>query len=362
MERRLSARATLFALLLAGCGRAGAATPAAGAEPPVPVEIAPVQLATIRDSSEYVATLKSRRSVTLRPQIDGQVAKILVKSGAAVRRGALLMQIDPSRQFHTVSSQKANAVSKQAALEYAKQEYQRVAALFKGGAASQQELDFARSSLDSATAELEALGALVRESEVQLRYFSILAPEDGVVGDIPVREGDYVSPQTKLTTVDQNQQLELYVSVPVERSGDLRPGMLVQLLDDQGRAVADCHVGFISPQVDEDTQSVLLKAIVDNLHGELRTAQFIRARVVWSERQGPVLPFAAVKRFNGQAFAYAALPKGGGLVAEQRPVTLGPLDGSFYPVLRGLAAGDRVVVAGAQKLHDGSPIAPAPKG
>jgi len=350
------------ALLLAACAQAGAEKPGEGAEPPVAVEIAPVQLATIRDSSEYVATLKSRRSVTLRPQVDGQVAKILVKSGDVVRRGALLMQIDPSRQFHTVSSQKANAVSKLAALNYAKQEYQRVAALFKGGAASQQELDLARSSLDSATADFEALGAMVRESEVQLRYFSIVAPEDGVVGDIPVREGDYVSPQTKLTTVDQNQQLELYVSVPVERSGDLRPGMLVQLLDDQGRTVADCHVSFISPQVDEDTQSVLLKAVVDNLHGELRTAQFIRARVVWSERQGPVLPFAAVKRFNGQAFAYAAEEKDGGLVAEQRPVTLGPIDGSLYPVLHGLAAGERIVVAGAQKLHDGSPIAPAPKG
>ncbi len=352
----------LVAAWLAACGRSGPEPAGETGEPPTTVEIAPVQLATIRDSSEYVATLKSRRSVTLRPQVDGQVGKILVKSGDVVHRGQLLMQIDPSRQFHTVSSQKANAVAKLAALGYARQEYRRVDALFKGGAASQQELDLARSALESATADSEALGAMVKESEVQLRWFSIAAPEDGVVGDIPVRVGDYVSPETKLTTVDENRQLELYVSVPVERSGDLRSGMLVQLLDADGRALADCHVGFISPQVDEDTQSVLLKAIVDNLHGELRTAQFIRARVVWSERQGPVLPFAAVKRFNGQSFAYAVKDKGGKLFAEQRPVTLGPLDGSLYPVLQGLAAGDRVVVAGAQKLHDGAPIAPAPKG
>lgn len=346
---------------LGACTGADAASPAS-ADAPTPVELAPVQLTTIRDSSEYVATLKSRRSVTLRPQIEGQVAKILVKSGDSVKRGVLLMQIDPSRQFHTVSSQKATAVSKQAALSYAKQEYQRVVSLFKGGAASQQEVDLARSGLDSATADFEALGAQVRESEVQLRYFSILAPEDGVVGDIPVREGDYVNQLTKLTTVDQNQQLELYVSVPVERAGELKPGMQIELVDSDGRTLADCRVSFVSPQVEEDTQSVLAKAIVDNLRGSLRTSQFVRAKVVWSEHQGPAIPFSAVKRFNGQTFAFAAVEKEGKLSVQQRPVVLGPIDGSRYPVLEGLAVGDRVVVSGIQKVHDGSPIAIAPKG
>jgi RND family efflux transporter MFP subunit len=211
-------------------------------------------------------------------------------------------------------------------------------------------------------ADFDALGAQVREGEVQLRYFSIFAPEDGVVGDIPVREGDYVNQQTMLTTVDQNQQLELYVSVPVERASELRPGMTIELVDSDGRALGDCRVSFVSPQVDEATQSVLAKAIVDNLRGSLRTAQFVRARVVWSEHQGPAIPFSAVKRFNGQTFAFAAIEKDGKLTAQQRPVVLGPVDGSRYPVLEGLAAGDRVVVSGIQKVHDGSPIAVAPKG
>jgi RND family efflux transporter MFP subunit len=344
-----------------GCNGAAAASQDS-AEVPSVVELAPVQVVTIRDSSEYVATLKSRRSVTLRPQIEGQVAKILVKSGDSVKRGALLMQIDPSRQFHTLSSQKATAVSKLAALNYAKQAYQRVESLFRGGAASQQEVDLAKSALDSVMADFDALGAQVREGEVQLRYFSIVAPEDGVVGDIPVREGDYVNQQSKLTTVDQNQQLELYVSVPVERAGELRPGTTIELLDSEGRSLGDCRVTFVSPQVEEETQSVLAKAIVDNLKGSLRTAQFVRAKVVWSEHQGPTIPFTAVKRFNGQTFAFAAVEKAGRLVAQQRPVVLGPVDGSRYPVLEGLAAGDRVVVSGIQKVHDGSPIAVAPKG
>ncbi len=350
-----------LALPPVACNGAEATSPAS-ADAPTPVELAPVQVATIRDSSEYVATLKSRRSVTLRPQIEGQVAKILVKSGDGVKRGALLMQIDPSRQFHTVSSQKATAVSKLAALNYAKQAYQRVESLFQGGAASQQEVDLAKSALDSAMADFEALGAQVREGEVQLRYFSILAPEDGVVGDIPVREGDYVNQQTMLTTVDQNQQLELYVSVPIERTSELHAGMTIELLDSDGRALGECRAGFISPQVEEATQSVLVKATVDNLKGALRTSQFVRAKVVWSEHQGPVIPFSAVKRFNGQTFAFAAIEKDGKLAAKQRPVQLGPIDGSRYPVLGGLAAGDRVVVSGVQKVHDGSPLAIAPKG
>jgi multidrug efflux pump subunit AcrA (membrane-fusion protein) len=127
--------------------------------------------------------------------------------------------------------------------------------------------------------------------------------------------------------------------------------------------VGDSRVTFISPQVEESTQSVLVKATLENGAGLLRTSQFVRAKVVWSERQGPVLPITAVKHFNGQSFAFAAVQKNGKLVAEQRPVSLGPIDGAQYPLEKGLTLGDSIVVSGLQKLHDGMPIAQlTPKG
>jgi RND family efflux transporter MFP subunit len=347
----------LVCMALAGCKTGGATEPEA--QPPAtPVEIGTVALATIRDTSDYIATLRSRRSVTLRPQVEGQVARILAHSGDAVHRGQLLMQIDPARQFHTVASTKASAASKEAALKYAEQAYDRVRNLFGSGAASQQELDQARSTFETCKADVETLGAQVREGEVQLHYFSIVAPEDGVVGDMPVREGDYVTPLSILTTVDQNGELEIYVSVPVERASALQVGMPIELTDDTGKVVGQSHVTFISPQVAEDTQSILVKASIENGAGLLRTSQFVRARVIWSQHRGPAVPTSAIKRFNGQSFVFAAVKKGSQLTAEQRPVTLGPVDGAQYPVLKGIAEGEGFVLSGLQKLHDGSPIAP----
>ena len=355
--RRLGAAGLLLVASVA-CKTGGAVEP--DLVPVTTVELGTIQMSTIRETSEYIATLRSRRSVTLRPQVEGQVARILAHSGETVHRGQLLMQIDQSRQSHTVASERASAAAKETALSYAKQAYDRVRSLFAGGAASQQELDQAKSAFESAKADVDALGAQVRESEVQLRYFSIEAPEDGLVGDIPVREGDYVTPLTILTTVDENKELEIYVSVPVERASALKIGMEIQLTDDTGVVVGDSHVTFISSEVDEGTQSVLVKAMLQNGAGLLRTSQFVRARVVWSERQGPALPVGAVKRFNGQTFVFAAVRKDNQLVAEQRPVTLGPVDGTLYPIEKGLSIGDSVVVSGLQKLHDGSPITQAP--
>ncbi len=362
---RRSSLPSLLLLALAACKTGGAAEPEV-AQPPTPVELGQVAVADIRETSDYIATLRSRRSVTLRPQVDGQVARIAVHSGEAVRKGQLLMQIDPARQTHTVASQKATAAAKEAARAYAGQEYARVKNLYANGAASEAELDQAKSGYASAEADLAALSAQVRESEVQLRYFSVAAPEDGVVGDVPVREGDYVTPLSVLTTVDQNQELEIYLSVPVERASALALNMPLELTDDTGKVVGQSRVTFISPQVAEDTQSVLVKAVLQNTGagdaGLLRTSQFVRARVVWSEHRGPAVPASAIKRFNGQTFVFAAVKKGSTLTAEQRPVTLGPVDGAQYPVLGGLAAGEGIVLSGLQKLHDGSPIAPvAPK-
>lgn len=349
--------ALAITLGLAGCQPSGASEPQT--VPPVLVEIAKVAAARIRSSSDYIATLKSRRSVTLRPQVDGLLTHIAVHSGERVKRGQLLMQIDPSRQQHTLASQKAGAVSKQAARDYAEQELVRVQRLFAIGAASQQELDQAKSARQTAEAEVDALGAQVHEDEVRLKYFSVLAPEDGVVGDIPVREGDYVSPATGtlLTTVTENHELEVYLSVPIERASDLKLGLPLELTDDTGRTLGESHVTYISSEVQPDTQSVLVKAAVPNQAGNLREAQFVRAKLVWSEGTGPVLPATAVKRFNGQTFAFAAVEKAGHLIAEQRPVLLGPLDGAAYPIEKGLAVGESVVVAGIQKLHDGSALA-----
>jgi RND family efflux transporter MFP subunit len=191
------------------------------------------------------------------------------------------------------------------------------------------------------------------------------APTDGFVGDIPVRVGDRVTNTTTLTTVDQPGPLEIYINVPVERAKDLKMGQKVQLLDSQGKIVSETQIDFISAQVDNNTQSVLVKATVKNSSDTLRTSQYARTRVIWSTHEGPVIPILAVQRINGQYFAFIVEGSGKSQVAHQKVLTLGEMVGNDYAVLDGLKSGDRVVIEGTQNLVDGATVTeatPAPAG
>jgi len=344
------------------CGQQQAAPQAAAtqAPPAVPVRTVILRSTEIPTSSEYLGTLKSRRSIDLNPQVDGQVTEIFVKSGDWVKAGAPVMQIDPLKQEATLSGQEAARAAQVANVQLAQTQWDRVKQLYDAGVVSRQVLDQVQTSLDSAKEQLKYLDQQVSAQQVQLRYYRVVAPTGGMVGDIPVRVGDRVTPATLLTTLDQPGSLELYVNVPVERSRDLRPGIRVQLLDSAGSVQAESRIDFISPQVSTDTQSVLAKATLENSSGTLRTSQFARTRVIWGVRQGATLPVLAVSRINGQFFVWV-VEGGASPVARQKLVRLGEIIGNEYPVLDGVQAGDHIIVEGAQNLLDGAPVVETPR-
>ena len=366
----MTRRAALAAILTmaSACSRGPTGPPPGQGMPPTPVVLATAHAAPIEDASEYVASLKSLRSTTVQPQIDGQITKILVVAGDRVRQGAPLMEIDARRQQAAVSSQQAELAAAEAALTFARQQQQRNNELYAAGAISKQQLEQTDTAQRTADANLKALQAQVQQQEVQLRFFTITAPTSGVVGDVPVRVGNQVTTQTLLTTIDQNETLEVNLSVPIERAPALKVGLPLQILSSDGaQRIASTSVSFVSPHADDQTQSVLVKGNVRNSDGALRAAQYVRARIVWKTADGLVVPVTAVLRVNGQLFAFVAEPAAGDtFTARQRPIKVGPIVGDNYPVLEGLKAGDKIVVSGAQKLADGVPIAaqaqsPAPK-
>lgn len=327
--------------------------------PPTPVALTVAKLEPIADGSEYVATLKSLRSTTVQPQIDGQITQILVKSGDRVRQGAALMQIDPLRQQAALTSQEAQRAALEAAVSFARQQAQRAQELYAAGAISKQEQEQAATALQTADANLKALQAQVQQQVVQLKYFTVAAPTAGTVGDVPVRVGNQVTSQTILTTIDENARLEVYINVPVERAAELKTGLPVQILSSDGaQTLAATAVNFISSHVDDQTQSILVKGEVPNADGALRSNQYVRARIVWSTDARLVVPVTAVLRINGQFFAFVAEDAGGTLAARQRAITAGPIVGDNYVVLGGIKPGERVVTSGAQKLADGVRIQP----
>jgi RND family efflux transporter MFP subunit len=324
----------------------------------MPVKVQIAKNVAVSDASEYVATLKSRDSAVIMPQVEGWVTEIYVHSGDPVAGGARLMQIDPAKQQATVRSQQNARAAQQANLTYANEQYKRASGLFIAGVVSQQELDQAKSALDAAQAQLESLDAQLHEQQVQLHYYTVNATRAGIVGDLPVRVGDRVTTSTVLTTVDQPGSLEAYIYVPVERSAQLKPGMQAQIVDGQDNVIGDSRVTFISPRVDDTTQTVLVKSAIANRNDRLRTSQFTRARLVWGTTLMPLAPVLAVSRLGGQFFAFVAEPANGGFVARQKPLKVGQMVGNDYSVLDGIKPGDRIIVSGTQFLVDGMPVAP----
>ena len=323
----------------------------------MPVQVQTVQSVTIPDSAEYLSVLKSRHSANINPQVEGQITRIFVKSGERVAAGTPLLQIDPLRQEAVVNSQEASRAAQEANLRYAKISLERAKNLFDSGVISKQELDNAQTGYDAALAQLKASEEQVRQQRVQLHYYSVTSPMDGIVGDIPVRVGDRVTVSTLLTTVDEPGALEAYIYVPAERAKNLKLGLPVRLLDDAGHAGIETRLSFVSPQVDTATQTVLAKAMLENRQAKFRIAQQVRAQITWGTREGPVIPVLAVQRINGQFFAFVSVNEGKGTVARQRPLKLGEAIGNDFPVLEGVKPGDHVIVSGTQFLQDGIPIA-----
>lgn len=342
---------------LAACNSKKAASTAPAFQA-MPVQTITVSSSPVPNSDEYVATIKSRRSATLNPQVDGNLTAILVHSGDHVKAGQVLMQIDPLKQEATVQSQAATVQQKLAVYKYNQTEIDRQRKLNSAGITSRDALDQAEQAYANSKADYESAKATLLTQEKQLGYYQIRSPFSGVVGDIPVHVGDYVSPTTMLTTVDENRDLEAYIYIPTERASQLRMGLPVEILDNNEKPLERTTIDFISPQVENQLQGILVKAAVHSKEAAIRTDQLVKARVIWSTSPMPVVPVLAITRLGGQAFVYVAENQNGHYIAHQIPVSLGDTVGNEYAVLSGLKNGEKVIVSGTQFLVNNMPVQP----
>jgi RND family efflux transporter MFP subunit len=336
----------------------------AAAPPPpqaMPVMVAPVSMNPVATGDTYVATIKSRRSASISPQVDGNITKISVVAGQAVKAGQVLMEIDPLKQVATVDQQKSAQAQSNATYQFNKADLDRQKKLFDAGIISKQAYDTAVQNFESSKAAYEASAAGTASQLEQLRYYQIRAPFAGIVGDIPVHVGDYVTqaniPSTVLTTIDDQSGLEAYIYIPTDRMAEVKIGLPVEIQDTTGTVVAKSTISFLSPEVDNGMQGILAKAEVPS-GSKVRNQEVVNARVVWNSTPKPTVPVLAVTQIGGQSFVYIAAPRGNGFMAHQIPVTLGETIGNIYPVLGGLKPGDQVIVSGLQFLGEGAPVQP----
>jgi RND family efflux transporter MFP subunit len=341
------------------CSRGGG-TPGGAPQGPPPMGVGTIVLQNkpIEDTSDFIATIRSLHSSTVQADVEGVATRIFVKSGDRVSRGTPLIQIKPDKQQATVESTQASRAGDEADVQYWRAQVKRLEALVEAGAISRQEFEQAQNQLRTSEARLQALTAQVHEQQVELQYYRVSAPQAGIIGDIAIREGDRITKATPITTIDDNDSLEVYVQVPLDRAPALRIGLPVQLLDADGKVTATNPISFVAPRVDDATQTVLVKSALRQRPPSVRTQQFVRARIIWRSVPAITVPVTAVNRINGKYFCFVVESSPHGTVARQRPIDVGDVTGNDYVVKSGLAPGERLIVSGVQKIGDGAPVKP----
>ncbi len=373
--------------------------------PVLSVKVQTLGTSTTVESSDFVGSLEAQQKVTLQPQIQGRIEAILVSNGQRVQKGVPIASLSLDHTQANVASSIAATNAAQAALKTAQAQLQQAEAqrtraaanvqlqrtqfnrtqqLVTQGALATQQLDIARNNLQTAIADLQAANkqvaasnAAIRQAQanvyqaqantaaaqVNLNLKRVVAPITGIVSEFPVKVGDYVNTGQTITTITQNDALDLNLSVPSNRLQQLRKGLPVQLLDPTTQQLLGTGaINYISPTVNSNQQSILSKARFLNSQGRLRDGQYVQARVIWNQQPGILIPTVAISRIGGQSFVFVTenttVNGKQQLIVHQRLVRLGDIQGTNYQVLDGLKVGETIVTSGILKLREGTPIQP----
>jgi multidrug efflux pump subunit AcrA (membrane-fusion protein) len=366
-----------------------------------PVELATVETATVEETSTFTGTLEADQASDIQAEQSGRVAQILVSQGQSVNPGTPLVRLSAEREQADVDAAlaridiaraaqrraeselealRAERDRVQAEINLQEEQFSRTTALVDRGALAREQLDLKQRDLAVAQANLNSLNrriqaaqdtiqetqATLRERQANLQRIrenlqdtTITAPFAGLVGDIPIEQGDYVQPGQSLTQVVANEDLDLNISIPQERAGDLETGLPVEIISSSGDALQTGRISFVSPQVEQTSQFIPTEATFPNPDGQLRDGQFVRSEVIWESRPSqPVIPQSAVIYQGEDRFVYVPQEQDGNLVAIRQPVELGLEQGTDVEILSGLEPGQDIIVAGIQRLGDGVPIRP----
>lgn len=347
-----------------------------GNAPPtqVPIEVTTLRLvprpATV--TLEYVGRTEAFNTVEIRPRTGGLLQKQVALEGDLVHTGQLLFKIDPQPYVDALAQAKAATAQAEAALEQALRDQARIAPLSKMDAASQQELDAVVARVAAGRAAVDSARAAQNTARLNLGYTDITSPITGVMGRAQVRVGALVTAyQTLLTSIYDTDPMYVNYSISEQRLLELQR-VLGHSIDSNAKHAPAFHIvladgsvyphagklDFVDAAVDPRTGTLPVRLTVPNPERLLRAGQFARV-VVDAEKlkDALLLPQRAVQELQGNTYVWIARSDHH---VERRDVLMGSRVGDEWLVVRGLSAGDEVVVDGAQKLRDGSLIRTVP--
>lgn len=325
----------------AAAATAPAAPRGAADAAPAPVEIGPVELARIEDDAQAVGSLRARQSVMLRPEVSGRIAKFGFDSGARVKRGQLLVQLDDTLQRAQLQQAQAQASIARTTLE---RNRELLAQNFVSA-----------SAVDQSAAALEVAQAQVALAQAQLARMRIEAPFDGVAGIRTVDLGDYVKDGSDLVSLEDRSAMWVDFRLAERYLARLKPGQGVEVQIDAlpGRGYTG-RVEAVDALLDANGRSLLVRARLADPQGELRSGMFARARTVFAVReQATVVPEEALVPQGGRQYLIKVVDGPGGKVSQRLEARVGARLPGKVEILEGLRAGDQVVTAGHARLLRG---------
>lgn len=355
---------TAASLVLTGCGKEAPPAP-----PPPAVQVMEVVATNAPASVEFIGQLDSPQNVEVRARVEGFVDKMLFIEGTEVKEGDPLFKLDDKPFEERLAAANGTLAEAKAALAKYEKDVARLSPLAAKRAVPQQDLDNALASVDVGKAALVSAEAKVEAAKIDLGYCDIRAPVSGLIGSKQVSLGDLVGKgqPTLLVTISTLDPIWFYCNVSevdylkarteTARSGKRVEDLPVTLiladgskLPDQGRIV------FIDRAVDPKTGTLRVRAEFPNKQKRLRPGMFGRIRIDLGARPDSILvPQRAISELQGKNFVWLVGPDN---KASQRPVQVDGQVGEDILILEGLKAGDRIVVEGLQKVHDGGLVRP----
>ncbi|WP_166836303.1 efflux RND transporter periplasmic adaptor subunit [Rheinheimera pleomorphica] len=364
VKRKLGAAlAAIF--VLAACSE-----PQQGAAPqgaPAPqVEVVTLEHSALALTTELPGRTTDYRQAEIRPQVSGILQQRLFTEGQMVAKGDVLYKIDAAPYQAALASAKANLQSAEAVAHNAALKAKRVKGLLGSKAVSQQDYDDAQAALMQAEAAVASSEAALQSAQINLAYTTITAPISGQIGRSLVTEGALLTAnQTQVLAsirqldpiyVDLNQSSSELLKLKRQMRGDATTEVAVDLLlDDDSQYAQQGSLQFSEVSVDPGTGMVTLRAVFPNKQGDLLPGMFVRARLHHgTDEQALLVPQAAVSRTpKGQA---SVLVVNSNNEVEARVIETGRTVAQSWQVLSGLTAGERVIVAGLQKVRPGTRV------
>jgi len=297
------------------------------------------------DDVHLVGTLYANESVELQSEISGRMEKIHFEEGQEVKAGTLLFEIDATKLQADVDQSRAN-------YNLAKANLSRSDDLFKKRTISSQEFDQAQAEYKVRDAERQRLEQLLREARVT-------APFDGFVGARRISPGQYVGVGDRITSLVSLNPIKLEFEVPERFLSRLSIGQTVTVnLAAYPQESFTAEVYFISPEINSDTRTALVKALIDNPEAKLRPGMFASLRLILEVRSdATVIPESALMLEGDTQTIYVVEPN---KRVAARQVKMGKVLPGRVEIIEGLSAGEVVVTEGMQKLRPGSLVDPAP--